>query len=272
MPPAVLCVPQWQGSGRSDARRLAEGARKTASLAPRARRADALVSDEAGEERDGVAHLDVLVGNLAAIRAAHAALPADGVLVAGGDCGVELAPVAAARERHGDALTVLWLDAHGDLNTPASSPSGAFHGMVLRALLGDGPAELVPRDPLRAAQVVLAGLRSLDPAERAFVESEGIRRVAPAEIGRIAELPAPLYVHVDLDVLDGSEGRANGYSGGRGLSRAALLDAIRMAGRRCRVAAGAITAYDPGYDLDGAVAQTAIEAAIALSTAATGSA
>jgi hypothetical protein len=51
-----------------------------------------------------------------------------------------------------------------------------------------------------------------------------------------------------------------------------LLDAIGMAGRRCRVAAGAITAYDPGYDLDGAVAQTAIEAALALSTAAMGSA
>jgi arginase len=51
-----------------------------------------------------------------------------------------LEPVSAALARHGDGLAVVWFDAHGDLNTPESSPSGAFHGMVLRTLLGQGPA------------------------------------------------------------------------------------------------------------------------------------
>jgi len=90
-----------------------------------------------------------------------------------------------------------------------------------------------------------------------------------AELERLGHRVDRLYVHVDLDVLDESEGRANGYAGGLGLSRASLLDAIGMAARRCHVAAGAITAYDPGYDTDGRVARTAIEVALALCTGAT---
>jgi arginase family enzyme len=53
------------------------------------------------------------------------------LLVAGGECGVEVAPVAALAARHG-RLAVLWLDAHADLNTVESSPSGRFHGMPAR--------------------------------------------------------------------------------------------------------------------------------------------
>ncbi|HEV2781956.1 MAG TPA: arginase family protein [Actinophytocola sp.] len=61
------------------------------------------------------------------------------------------APIAAARARHGEALTVLWIDAHPDLCTPQTLRSGSFHGMVLRTLLGDGPAPLVPEQPLTAS-------------------------------------------------------------------------------------------------------------------------
>ena len=60
------------------------------------------------------------------------------IFLIGGDCGTELAPVSYLnRELEGD-LFVIWFDAHGDLNTPESSPSKAFHGMPLRSLLGEG--------------------------------------------------------------------------------------------------------------------------------------
>jgi len=199
---SVLCVPQWQGSGRSDARRLAAGARATAALFPAEARVDVPIGEDAGVRRAGVDHLDVLVENLARIRAARSQLGDRLTFVAGGDCGVELAPVAAAVERHGPALTLLWLDAHADLNTPQSSPSGAFHGMVLRCLLGDGPPELVPARPLAPAQVVLAGVRALDPPEAEFIAQAGLRRVGVGDIGTIAGLSGPVYVHLDLDVLD----------------------------------------------------------------------
>src|SRR4029078_8119073 len=96
-------------------------------------------------------HLDCVEGvlGLASIAARFAGtLPEprrrapDRILSIGGTCGTELAPVAYLNERWGGRMAVLWLDAHADLNPPASSPSGHFHGMVLRTLLGDGPREL----------------------------------------------------------------------------------------------------------------------------------
>ena len=63
----------------------------------------------------------------------------------------------------------------------------------------------------------------------------------------------------------------NAYSGGPGLTRDELLEAIATAGRRCRVVAGAITAYDPGYDVDGCIGRAAIDVALALADAAAAS-
>ncbi|MGH3734382.1 MAG: arginase family protein [Micromonosporaceae bacterium] len=134
---ATLCVPQWQGSGSDRARKLADGAAELADLVPAERRVTAPVSQLQGSPDSDVRRLGVLVDNLAVVQDALAGLD-DTVITLGGDCGVELAPISAARTRYGDQLTVLWLDAHPDLNTPQSSPSGAFHGMVLRTLLGQG--------------------------------------------------------------------------------------------------------------------------------------
>ena len=76
-----------------------------------------------------------------------------------------------------DDLAVVWFDAHPDLNTVESSPSGAFSGMVLRTLLGDGVDALVPSTPLAPDRLVLAGARSVDDGEDAYLESSGIARV-----------------------------------------------------------------------------------------------
>jgi arginase len=207
----ALCVPQWQGSSAAGAPRLAAGAHRTAALIP----ADAVVTVPAlagpGEFDQGVRALDVLVANLALTRSALAGI--DGpVFTAGGECGVDLAPIAAARTRYGDELTVLWFDAHPDLYTPRTLPSGSFHGMVLRTLLGDGPAPLVPDDPLRPEQVVIAGVRAGDPTEHAYLKSAGIRGHGVADLERAVEgLSGPVYVHVDLDVLDPATFTSIGY-------------------------------------------------------------
>ncbi|MCZ0970589.1 arginase family protein [Streptomyces albulus] len=103
-------------------------------------------------------HLDVLAASLRATRQALAEWGPGPLRTVGGDCGVELAPVSHAVARHGADLAVVWFDAHADLNTPASSPSGGFHGMVLRTLLGQGPAALLPPPDgrLDARRLVLA--------------------------------------------------------------------------------------------------------------------
>ncbi|MGP1388053.1 MAG: arginase family protein [Thainema sp.] len=96
------------------------------------------------------------------------------ILTIGGDCGVELAPVSFLNKIYAQALTVVWLDAHGDLNTPSSSPSAHFHGMPLRALLGEGDADIVncTFSTLRPEQVFLIGSRKFDLPERRFIQQK----------------------------------------------------------------------------------------------------
>jgi len=139
-------------------------------------------------------------------------------LVLGGDHSIALGTLAGLRRAAGEPGGVIWIDAHGDLNTPGTSPSGNVHGMPLAAALGlagegfSHPAlELPAVDPGR---VVLLGVRSLDPAERVLIRETGIRAITMTEIDRIGieraiteaidRVSGPGFVHVslDLDALD----------------------------------------------------------------------
>ena len=226
----VLCVPQWQGSGARRAPRLMAGARRTAALVPADATVTVPVLEADGAMRAGVRALDVLLENLRLTRDALAGID-DVVLVAGGDCGVELAPVAAARARHGDRLTLLWIDAHPDVSTPETLPSGSFHAMVLRTLLGDGAAPLVPEAPLAPEQVILAGVRSFELGQREYLAAAGIRSYPAEELERALDgLGGPVYLHVDLDVLDPSEFASTCYPEPNGVPVQRLIDVVSRVG------------------------------------------
>ena len=127
------------------------------------------------DSRDGVFALDCVVGRFQrTMRKLDDAAP-ERIFTVGGTCGSEAAPVAYLAHRH-PGLGVVWFDAHGDLNTPAASPSGHFHGMVLRTLLGDGPSGFTDHIacPLDPARVVVAGVRDMDVAEREYARSSGL--------------------------------------------------------------------------------------------------
>ncbi|HEY3462977.1 MAG TPA: arginase family protein, partial [Gaiellaceae bacterium] len=112
-------------------------------------------------------------------------------LVLGGCCCSHVGTVEGLAARHG-RVAVLWLDAHGDLNTPESSPSGNEWGMPLRMLLDRGT--------IAAEDVVLWGARNLDPPEAEFIASAGIGDDPNALLDRPA-----IYVALDCDVLDPDE-------------------------------------------------------------------
>jgi arginase len=113
-------------------------------------------------------------------------------LVLGGCCCAHVGAVEGLAARHG-RVGVLWLDAHGDLNTPESSPSGNEWGMPLRTLLDRGTIE--------TDDVVLWGVRNLDPPEREFIAAAGIEVDPAALLARVGAL----YVALDCDVLDPDE-------------------------------------------------------------------
>ena len=138
-------------------------------------------------------------------------------IVLGGDHSIALGTIGGLASVHGPG-GVLWFDAHGDLNTPATSPSGNIHGMPLAAALGRDPETFAspawPLPALDSERVVLLGVRSLDEGERAYVRESAIgiytmseldRRGIEATVGEALErVEGAPFVHVslDLDVVD----------------------------------------------------------------------
>jgi arginase len=138
-------------------------------------------------------------------------------LVLGGDHSVAIGTIGALASLHRPG-GVLWFDAHGDLNTPATTPSGNVHGMPLAAVLGRAGAgfesDQWPLPAAEAEHVALIGVRSIDPGERALVKETGLAVYTISEIDRRGVEPvlrealervsgAPfVHVSVDLDLVD----------------------------------------------------------------------
>ena len=116
-------------------------------------------------------------------------------LVLGGDCCSHVGAVEGLAARQG-RLSLIWLDAHGDLNTLESSPSGNQWGMPLRMLLDSGAVEV--------NDVALVGARNLDPPEEEFIAASGLHTGEEGIEGAL-EGVACTYVALDVDVLDPDE-------------------------------------------------------------------
>lgn len=113
---------------------------------------------------------------------------------------------------------VIWIDAHGDFNTPETTTSGNIHGMPLAVLLGQGYEELVslgrPGPALAPENIILLGIRELDPQEKELIkrvgcrvytmrdiDERGIKAVMGEALAHLAGLPS-LHISLDLDALD----------------------------------------------------------------------
>jgi arginase len=116
-------------------------------------------------------------------------------LVLGGCCCSHIGAVEALAARHG-RIGLIWLDAHGDLNTPATSPSGNAWGMPLRMLLDAGA--VAPTD------VALVGARNLDPPEEEFIAASGLH-TGEGAVERALDGAGCVYVALDVDSLDADE-------------------------------------------------------------------
>ena len=141
-------------------------------------------------------------------------------VVLGGDHSLAAGSVAgAARALHarGDALGLLWIDAHGDINTPDTSRSGNVHGMPVAHLLGHGdPRLMFTNGPaVRAEQTVLVGIRELDPAERVHlrtfgvhvftmydIDRRGLASVMDEAIAMVSSNTGGVWVSYDVDAQD----------------------------------------------------------------------
>jgi arginase len=132
-------------------------------------------------------------------------------LLLSGDCPAARAAVAGLQRRHRD-LAVVWLDAHGDFNTPAITTSGYLGGMALAMLTGRTPelfSDALGLRPVADTNVVLADARDLDPAERDALTASQVRRVSADPAAITSALDGlgrtPVYLHLDIDVIDSAQ-------------------------------------------------------------------
>ena len=192
-------------------------------------------------------------------------------LVLAGNCGSSLGTVSGVRGASpndgsaADSIGVIWLDAHADFNTPETTTSGFLDGTVLAALTGRGWSALTASipgfRPVPDAHVVLVGARDLDAEEERLLASSRVMRVEAARmrlggaraaldpaLTELARRVSRVYLHIDLDVHEPSEARANQYAVPGGLAAGAVRELVRVVAERFSIVAAALTAYDPSYD------------------------
>jgi arginase len=223
----------------------------------------------------GMAYLPAVVSACEAVyREGVAALEAGELpIFLGGDHSIAVGTVTAATHRGPAGL--LWIDAHGDFNTPETSPSGNLHGMPLAALTGRGVPELTelvrPGKKIDPRDVMLIGLRDLDLPERAMlkesgagvytmreIDERGIGPVAHEAVKRLAHLPR-VHVSLDMDVLDPREAPGVGTPVAGGLSYREAHVLMEIIAESSTVASLDVVEINPILDDRNRTAELAVE-------------
>lgn len=239
----VLSYPQWQGSAR--AANLPRGARAAAEVCARHGRAFAQVPDAgAGEAVGGINRWTAILEQVRSAQALLAQHRPSRVLAAGGDCGCDVAIVDYLHRRH-PGLGVVWVDAHLDANTAATTPSGSFHGMPVAALLGSPPADLAPLlgAPLPPSRFRYVAAHAGDDGDWAFQRAHALAWLEPGAV-----LDGPVHVHFDLDALDPAQFPHVAYPDGR-LSIDDGIAVVRAAATRGHLVGLTITEFAPVDDV-----------------------
>ena len=162
-----------------------------------------------------------------------------------GDCCAVIG-VITGLQRAGVQPRLLWLDAHGDFNTPATSPSGFVGGMPLAMLAGRGDQAILEQlrtRPLEDTSIVLCDGRDLDPLERDALSSSRVVRVELDQLSACDFGSDPVHVHVDSDILNPEDAAAVLYPAAGGPRPPALEAAMRDFAARTRVVSISLTTW-----------------------------
>jgi len=153
-------------------------------------------------------------------------------------------------------LTVVWIDSHGDFNTPETSPSQFLGGMPLAMIVGRGPqwmCESVGLSPVPEERVWAIDLRDLDPLERVAVDASALRRTGMAGMASL-KIDGPVHLHIDMDVLDADEVPAFNYPVPGGPSVAETVAACRAFAAHNDIVAVSVSGWTGALDEDGRTA------------------
>ncbi|HEX5247207.1 MAG TPA: arginase [Gaiellaceae bacterium] len=195
-------------------------------------------------------------------------------LVLGGDHSIALGSLVGMANVHGPG-GVLWIDAHGDLNTPETSPSGNVHGMVLAAALGLGGSAFAhdgwTLPAIESGRLSLVGVRSLDQGERELLKKLDAKVFTMADVDRIGIEPCMrdaiahasgagfLHVSLDLDVVDPETAPGVGTPVRGGLSYREAHLAMEVVAESANASSFDVVEVNPVLDRENATGKLAVE-------------
>jgi arginase len=198
-------------------------------------------------------------------------------IVLGGDHSIALGTLGGLAAAAGGPGAALWIDAHGDLNTPRTTPSGNVHGMPLAAALGHGgegfASDAWPLPALDPARTTLIGVRSLDDGERALLGELDVavhtmsvvdrRGIEPLVVDALARAAGAAFVHVslDMDALDPEVAPGVGTAVRGGLSYREAHLAMELVAESGLLGSFEIVEVNPILDRENATAALAVELA-----------
>jgi arginase len=200
-------------------------------------------------------------------------------VVLGGDHSIAMGTIAGVARHYrqrGHSIGLIWFDAHGDHNTPETSPSGNIHGMPAAVVLGLGEPELTelagPAPMVEGARAALVGLRDIDTAERtnikatgvgAFtmrdIDERGMRSVMEAAIARAGTGTAGIHVSFDLDAVDPEHAPGVGTASPGGLSYREAHLAMEMLADTGKVLSAELVEVNPIFDERNGTARLGVE-------------
>ena len=228
------------------------------------------VGDERARYLEEIKAVCVAVADLVAAVVDDGSLP----LVLGGDHSISLGTLAGLARRHGPG-GVLWIDAHGDMNRPETTPSGNVHGMALAAAMGLGGDDFASDawhlPAVDASRVAVIGTRSLDDGERRFVRERGIPVYTMSHIDRLGVEPVVrlaldhvggggfVHVSIDMDALDPEIAPGVGTPVRGGLSYREAHLALELIAESQLVGSLDVVEINPILDVENKTARLAVE-------------
>lgn len=228
----TLFIPQWQGAGKRYS--IVNSIKKLKELYFPNLKNEIEINLEPSETKKNIKHYDSILKNIRIIKNFITLKNPHKIFLLGGECSTVLMPISFLNKKYQNDLSVLWFDAHGDLNTNKTSISMNFHGMPLRMLFGDGEENIREELPslLNSDQVIMIGVRDLENIEKDYIERKKIKIIKIEDLKTnpniIVNNPVKknLYIHIDLDVLDPDEFQYTVCKSENGITIAELIKII----------------------------------------------
>lgn len=249
----ILVNPQWQGEGRNMTYYGAQEI-KQLYLADQPFAEVAVDPDSSLERRHDIFGFDVIRQQMDQARQILDSHQPQKLVTFGGSCSADIVSAAYINQRYQGDVALIYIDAHGDLNSPQESPSGLLYGMPARILLGDDSGLFQDFVPLsfQPEQTLHLAVRGWDKTEWNYLNRHNMRHIPfdqletdPFQVAdQLRAMGYPYaYVHLDVDVLDSAEFKNMTLPGSPGLSSASLFKILETIQQTCQLVGLGIYQY-----------------------------